>query len=149
MATANLCTLISRGRAVVAPQVPVPSRDPAGAGAQQPPAGTAVMSGTLVAMDTGRPVRRARVTLTNTDRADARSATSDDQGRFSFTALVGGRYTLTANKPGYLDALCAVGLADTMDANVCFVASPSVMPTVEKVCAIKLSKTAPCSRIST
>ena len=33
-----------------------------------------------------------------------KTAVSDDQGNFSFTDLPGGRYNLSASKPGYVNA---------------------------------------------
>jgi hypothetical protein len=70
--------------------------------------GTAVISGTLVALDSGRPVRRARVSISSTG-PDAgsvgQSVTTDDAGGFSFTGLPAGTFTLAATKPGYLDSI--------------------------------------------
>lgn len=51
---------------------------------------------------TGQPARKTRVTLSGTEIRGTRSATTDDQGRFLFTALPAGRYSLNANRPGYL-----------------------------------------------
>jgi hypothetical protein len=66
------------------------------------PAGTGVIAGTLVAADSGRPVRRARVNLTSTDLKLSRSAMTGDQGVFTFDELPAGLFTLTAAKAGYL-----------------------------------------------
>ena len=70
----------------------------------RPVAGTSVISGTVVAGVTGNaPARRARVTLRSTDGVvEARTATTDDDGRFEFAALPAGRFTLDVRKPGYL-----------------------------------------------
>ena len=69
-----------------------------------PQTGTAGISGAVVLADSGRPVRRARVTLNGQDVRVTKTAVSDDQGNFAFTDLPGGRYTLAASKPGYVNA---------------------------------------------
>ena len=83
-----------------------------GAGGQQQPArdaqvqpatGTGVIAGTVLTEGSGTAVRRARVTLTGAELRGSRSATTSDQGAFSFTALPAGRYTLSASKPGYVN----------------------------------------------
>lgn len=66
------------------------------------PVGTATISGTITAVGTGTPVRRARVTLTGTELRGGRSTVTDDEGRFNFVALPAGRFTLTASKAGYV-----------------------------------------------
>ena len=73
-----------------------------GAAAPAARAGTGMISGTVVAADTGRPVRRVRVTLTAAEYSSGLMAISDDQGLFSFGGLPAGRYTLSASKAGYL-----------------------------------------------
>jgi hypothetical protein len=65
--------------------------------------GTASIAGMVVTEGTGSPVRRARVTLAGTELRGSRSAITDDQGRFSFTALPAGRFTMTASKAGFVD----------------------------------------------
>lgn len=88
----------------VAAQSAVPGQvTPARAGPGTPPQkGTAVLRGTVVAMDTGTPLRRVQVRAMTNDGQDNRAATTDDQGRFELTELRGGRYTITANKAGYV-----------------------------------------------
>ncbi len=78
-----------------------PARDTA---AQPQPTGTGAISGTVVLADAARPVRRARVTLTGGELRVAKTAVSDDQGNFAFTDLPAGRFTLSASKPGYVNA---------------------------------------------
>jgi len=63
--------------------------------------GTGVIAGSLVAADTGRPVRFARVSLTGA-ASSTLTAVSDNQGGFSFAELAAGSYTLSASKPGFL-----------------------------------------------
>jgi len=43
------------------------------------------------------------VTLSGAELRGGRSAITDDTGRFSFTSLPAGRFTLTASKAGYVD----------------------------------------------
>ena len=70
----------------------------------QPARGTGLISGTLVTTDSPpQPVRRARVTLNASDGARvAKTATTDDAGRFAFDELPAGRFNLQAQKRGYL-----------------------------------------------
>jgi len=68
------------------------------------PAGTATVSGIVVSSDLRRPVRRATVRLASTTPSMPLTATSDDQGRFTFENVGTGQFTLTASKPGYLDS---------------------------------------------
>jgi hypothetical protein len=70
--------------------------------------GTAAIAGTLIGVDSGRPIRRARVTLTSTTTTSpsvAKTVVTDDLGGFSFDSLPAGSYTLTASKAGYLDTI--------------------------------------------
>jgi uncharacterized protein (DUF2141 family) len=64
--------------------------------------GTASISGQVVALDTGRPLKRVRVSLDAPELQGGRSATTDDQGRFSFESLPAGRYSVSASKAGYI-----------------------------------------------
>jgi hypothetical protein len=77
----------------------LPARD----AMRQVPAGTAVMAGRIVALDTGRPIGRARVIVTGGGRPF--STTTDDEGRFRLDGLPAARYTITATKAGYVDGV--------------------------------------------
>ena len=91
------------------------------------PVGTGSISGIVVASDTSRPVRNARVTLTGTagipkDDVDPRATSAaqppaqrttetltvsrvvvtNAQGRFSFDRLAAGRYTVSVSRDSYL-----------------------------------------------
>jgi hypothetical protein len=72
-------------------------------GASVAPRGTAVISGTIVTDDaTPRPVRHAIVTLNSSDRVVGRTEISDDAGRFAFANLPEGRYSLSAQRLGWI-----------------------------------------------
>jgi hypothetical protein len=71
----------------------------------QPPAGKGLIAGVLVAADSGRPVRQARVTLGGGESRIGKSVVTDDQGRFAFEDLPAGQFTLSASKSGYLDVI--------------------------------------------
>ncbi|MEO6224028.1 MAG: carboxypeptidase-like regulatory domain-containing protein, partial [Vicinamibacterales bacterium] len=66
------------------------------------PTGTALILGQVVTGDAGTPVRRARVTLTGQELRGQKATTTDDDGRFVFTLLPAGRYTVNASKTGYV-----------------------------------------------
>ena len=82
---------------------PQPAPSPRDTAAPPPRGATGLLSGTLVAADTGRPVRRATVTLASPDSGVRKTATTDEAGVFSFTQLPAGSFTLSATRLGYLD----------------------------------------------
>ena len=82
--------------------LPVPPRDPQTASSQPAPTGTGVISGVVTMAGSSQPARKVRVNLSGSELRGSRSTTTDDQGRFSFTALPAGRYTLGVNKPGHV-----------------------------------------------
>lgn len=65
--------------------------------------GTGTITGVVVLEGAGTPIRRARVSLAGPELRGGRTATTDEQGRFSFAALPAGRFTLTASKAGFVD----------------------------------------------
>ena len=76
------------------------TRDTPAQNAVKPPAGR--ITGRVVASDTGRPVKRARVFITAAEVPGGRGILTDDGGIFDFTELPGGRYTLTVSKSGFV-----------------------------------------------
>lgn len=70
--------------------------------AQIPANGTAVIRGSVVAAESGRPVRWATVTLSAPARRQTRTAITDDQGLYQFSGVPAGSYTVSASKQGYL-----------------------------------------------
>lgn len=70
-----------------------------------PTTGTAFIAGTVMTdAEPSKPVRRAMVSLNSIDRTIARTAITDDSGRFAFTSLPAGRYLIDAMKRGWLTA---------------------------------------------
>ena len=69
-----------------------------------PPAqGTGTISGTLLSDETTpRPIRRATLRLTGSNTRGSRIAVTDDSGRFAFTRLPAGSFSLSATKVGYV-----------------------------------------------
>ena len=68
----------------------------------QQPTGTAMIIGQVLTGDAGTPVRRARVNLSGQELRGQKAAMTDDEGRFVFTLLPAGRYTVNATKTGYV-----------------------------------------------
>ncbi|MEP7116390.1 MAG: carboxypeptidase-like regulatory domain-containing protein [Acidobacteriota bacterium] len=86
------------GQSGVSSQVTPPRMTPG-----QPAAtGTAVLSGIVVAGDTGTPIRRVQVRASTADGKGDHVVLTDDQGRFELRELAGGRYTVTASRTGFL-----------------------------------------------
>jgi protocatechuate 3,4-dioxygenase beta subunit len=79
-----------------------PSRDARRPDQQPVPVGTAEIAGTIMMAGSNLPARKTRVNLSGAELRGGRSATTDDTGRFSFTALPAGRYTLSASRPGHV-----------------------------------------------
>lgn len=76
-----------------------PPRDRSGA----PQTGTAIIRGRVFAGDTGKPLRRARVTASSAELTGApRNASTDLDGAYELTDLPAGRYTLRVQRGGYL-----------------------------------------------
>jgi protocatechuate 3,4-dioxygenase beta subunit len=75
---------------------PTPTPEPVGSGAIK----GIITSGSAG----GGAVRRVVVTLNSADPKIGRTTVTDDAGRFEFTALPAGRYSVAATKPGYLAA---------------------------------------------
>lgn len=69
------------------------------------PTGAGAISGVLVSDDDGKtPVRRAVVSLSAAELPLNRAVITDDDGRFAFTNLAAGRFSLKASKGGFLTA---------------------------------------------
>jgi hypothetical protein len=115
--TVSLCAGLAT-LAEAAPQAPTPGTTGApGLPLRAPSApptsakGTAVISGRILAADTGLPLRRARVLIQGSGPDippgpdGMLAAITDGDGAFSFTELPAGRYHVHASKPRYVDAM--------------------------------------------
>jgi hypothetical protein len=77
-----------------------PTRDtPAQPGAPTP---TGRITGRVLAADSGRPVKRARVFVSAAEMPGGRGMLTDDSGVFDLAELPAGRYTLTVSKSGFV-----------------------------------------------
>jgi uncharacterized protein (DUF2141 family) len=84
------------------PQNPLTPQNPIRDSTAQQTTGTGEISGTVTLEGSGVGVRRAQVMLNAQVIRGQRTLITDDHGRFSFTALPAGRYTLQVSKPGYV-----------------------------------------------
>jgi hypothetical protein len=79
-----------------------PARDTPARPQDAPPTPTGRMTGRVVAADTGRPIKRARVFINAAEVPGGRGALTDDSGTFDFTELPAGRYTVNVSKSGFV-----------------------------------------------
>src|SRR6266852_3865560 len=110
--------LVALAAAVGAQQASRPGQPTSGqqpsSGAQQPardtpartkdavPTPTGRITGRVVAVDNGRPVKRARVFATAAELPGGRGMLTDEAGVFDLTELPAGRYNLTVSKSGFV-----------------------------------------------
>ena len=66
------------------------------------PAPSGKISGRVVAADTGRPIKRARVFVNAAELPGGRGMLTDDSGTYEITDLPAGRYTLNVSKSGFV-----------------------------------------------
>ena len=78
---------------------------PALSQAQAAPKATGSLAGVISAADSGAPIKRAHVAIASAEPNSTRSVMTDDEGRYVFTELPAGRYTVTASKTGYFEAI--------------------------------------------
>ena len=100
LALVVLCAAMAGQKAEGRRQTPQGVRDSTAA-----PTGTGVIAGTVFTDEaTPRPVRRASVLLASGELRFPQTVVTDDGGRFVFTNLAAGNYTLVATKPSYVSA---------------------------------------------
>lgn len=97
-----VCTAVAALSAVSRQARPGQQQPPRDAAQARRVVGTASISGQVVALDTGRPLNRARVVLAGAEVPDGRAAMTDQSGRYVLENLPAGRYTLTASKSGFV-----------------------------------------------
>ncbi len=79
-----------------------PTRDTSARPQDVVPAPTGRITGRVVALDSGRPVKRARVFINAQELQGGRGALTDDTGVYDFTELPAGRYTISVSKSGFV-----------------------------------------------
>jgi hypothetical protein len=84
------------------PGPPQPPRDTPAQRNVAPEQPSATIAGRVVSADNGRPVRRARVSVTAAELPGGRAVLTDDLGMFQLIELPAGRYTLSASKSGFV-----------------------------------------------
>ena len=92
-------TAFAQTRDSAGQQFAQPARDTS---ALDPTTGSAALSGRVLAGDTGAVVKRATVRLAGQDTRDRRTVHTDGNGRYLFTDLRAGRYTVTVSKAGFV-----------------------------------------------
>src|SRR5688572_33038550 len=93
-----LVVLVSLSIQSIAAQTPSPTPGPAAPRPQAPPrdnqpqtqTGTAIIKGRITAADTGRPLRRARVTASASELGRNRDVSTDVDGRYEIKDLPAG-----------------------------------------------------------
>jgi hypothetical protein len=86
-----------------APAGPAPIAQPARDQRPGAQSGTAIIRGRIVAADSGKPLRRARVTLFAAELGrDSRTASTNVDGRYEITELPAARYTMRVTRSGFL-----------------------------------------------
>jgi carboxypeptidase family protein len=81
---------------------PAPPRDTSARSPESTPPPKGRITGRVVAADSGRPLKRARVFINAAELEDGRGVLTDDSGTFDFTELPAGRYTVTVAKSGFV-----------------------------------------------
>jgi hypothetical protein len=76
--------------------------DAAPRGATQEVKSSGVIRGRITSLDTGKPLRRAQVSLREEATITPRTASTSNDGRYEFRDIPPGRYTLRVQRSGYL-----------------------------------------------
>lgn len=75
---------------------------PAQRGGDVDPKGSALIRGRVTAADTGRPLRRARITVSGSPLVSGRSTSTNARGEFEIKDLPAGRFTIYVTRGGYI-----------------------------------------------
>jgi hypothetical protein len=107
LATAMAVVVVASGwiSPVSRAQAPGPQQPARDTPAQRDDAATTpagLIAGRVVAADTGRPVKRARVSVSAAELPGGRGVLTDDDGMFQIVELPAGRYTVSASKSGFV-----------------------------------------------
>ena len=70
--------------------------------ARPDPTGTAIIRGRVTSLETGKPLRRARISVSSPDIPSGKTASTNSDGRYEIRDLPAGRYTVRVNRSGYL-----------------------------------------------
>lgn len=93
---------IGLGAQGITPAAQPPARDTPAQSKDTPPAPSGRITGRVLAADSGRPVKRARVSINAAEIQGGRGLLTDDTGVFDFADLPAGRYTLSVSKSGFI-----------------------------------------------
>ncbi|HEY0873347.1 MAG TPA: carboxypeptidase-like regulatory domain-containing protein [Vicinamibacterales bacterium] len=99
MLGASMVLLLTLAQAAV-PTLPSPPGGQSSTGANS--AGTGVIKGRVTAADTGRPLRRARITLSGNTLTTGRSTSTNIRGEYELEGVPAGRYQIRVQRSGYL-----------------------------------------------
>lgn len=89
---------------VPGPGAQAPGLPPRDSATRAPQTGTARLRGRVVASPSGTPLRRSQIALTSAEPGQQlrRVTTTDGEGRYEFTDLPAGRFSINATKAGYV-----------------------------------------------
>ena len=109
VAIGTLCALIvglaPADMCIAAAQTVVQGPQGRGMPRDQPPGerkGTGTIRGRVTALDTGRPLRRARINVNAPELQETRNVSTGSDGRFEITNLPAGNYSVSVVRGGYL-----------------------------------------------
>ena len=109
VAIGTLCALIvglaPADMSIAAAQTVVQGPQGRGMPRDQPPGerkGTGTIRGRVTALDTGRPLRRARINVNAPELQETRNVSTGSDGRFEITNLQAGNYSVSVVRGGYL-----------------------------------------------
>jgi hypothetical protein len=95
LSLSGVCALAAQGPPP--PPPPLPPRDDA-----PQKTGTARLSGRVLALDSGRPIRRAVVRVFGPELRDGRTVSTDAEGRWELRDIPAGRFSVNVTKGGFV-----------------------------------------------